>query len=325
MSIAPPRRLHLFLALAAVYLIWGSTYLAIRFAIETLPPFAMAAVRFLVAGSILFAYSLARGEKNPSRGAWGSALVVGILLLVGGNGGVVWAEQRIDSGIAALLVTTMPFFLVLVTALLPGGRPPTARMLVGLLVGFAGVVVLLNPFAHGHLAVDPIGAAVVTLSAISWATGSALAGRLPLPKSPPLSTGIQMLAGGAVLALVSIATGEPSHFHRAEVSLRSILALAYLVVFGAVVAYTAFVWLLKHAPPALVATYAYVNPLVAVLLGWALAGEELSSRVLLAAGIIVAGVMIISRSGEARAEAKSVPIEQPLATPAPLTKGDVSS
>ncbi len=297
----PPRRLHFVLALGAVYLIWGSTYLAIRFAIETLPPFAMAAVRFLIAGALLYAFSLARGEKNPPLRSWGAALAVGALLLVGGNGGVVWAEQRIDSGVAALLVTTMPFFLVLIEALMPGGRRPTARMLVGLLLGFVGVAILLDPFGAKNLAVDPLGAAVVTLSAVSWASGSVLAGRLPLPKSPPLSTGVQMLAGGALLGLLSLATGEPARFESAEVSTRSVLALAYLIVFGAVIAYTAFVWLLKHAPPALTATYAYVNPLVAVLLGWAFAGEALSARVLVAAAVIVAGVAILSRSNEAKA------------------------
>lgn len=315
---SPPRRLHLALALGAVYVIWGSTYLAIRFAIETLPPFAMASVRFLIAGAILFAFSLARGQKNPSLLSWGAAFVVGALLLVGGNGGVVWAEQRIDSGIAALLVTTMPFFLVLIEALLPGGRRPTARMLTGLVLGFVGVAILLDPFGNARLAVDPLGAAVVTFSAISWALGSVLAGRLPLPKSPPLSTGVQMLAGGSLLAILSIATGEPAHFESAEVSVRSLLALLYLIVFGAVVAYTAFVWLLKHASPTLTATYAYVNPLVAVLLGWAFAGEELSPRVLLAAAVIVAGVAILSRSGEVRArraELRTLP-------DVPLVKGN---
>src|SRR6185295_7340032 len=301
------------LCLAALYVIWGSTYLAIRFSIETIPPFTMAGVRFLIAGALLFLLARLRGEPAPDRRNWGAAAVVGTLLLVGGNGGVVWAEQRIDSGLAALLVTTMPFWLVLITWLMPQGKAPTARTLVGIAIGFSGVCLLVAPGSSGALHVDPLGALVVGLSAVSWATGSVLSRRLPLPNSPVLSTALQMLSVGAVLLQQNVAFGEPAHFHPANVSLRSLLALAYLIVFGALVAYTAFVWLIRNAPPAIASTYAYVNPLVAVFLGWAIAGEPLSPRILFAALVIVTGVVIVSlpaRKARPREEHSAAPVEK---------------
>ncbi len=282
------------LALAVIYVVWGSTYLAIRFAIETIPPFTMAGARFLIAGAILYLIARLRGEGKPERRHWAGATLVGTLLLVGGNGGVVWAEQRIDSGLAALLVTTMPFWMVLIAWRMPGETAPSWKAVAGMALGFAGVCILVAPGGGGAMHVDPLGAIAVTISAISWAAGSLLSRKVPLPATPILSTSLQMLTGGAVLMAVAAATGEPARLDPAKISTHSLLALAYLIVFGAIVAYTAFVWLIRNAPPALASTYSYVNPLVAVFLGWALGGEALSSRIVLAAGVIVAGVALVT-------------------------------
>ncbi len=282
------------LALGTVYLIWGSTYLAIRFAIETLPPFLMAGVRYLTAGALLYGWARFRGAPRPSLLHWRSAVLVGAFLLLGGNGGVVWAEQRVDSGLAALLVSTEPLWLVMLFWLGTGRKPLGWRVVAGLLLGFAGVVLLVRPGSSSSI--DPIGAAALVLAALSWAWGSLYGQRAPLPESPLAATGMQMLGGGALLLIASALTGEPSRFVLAEVSQRSLLALAYLVVFGAIVAFTAYVWLMRVAPPVLVSTYAFVNPVVAVFLGWALAGEPLTAGTLIAAAVILGGVVLITTS-----------------------------
>ncbi len=282
------------LALGTVYLVWGSTYLAIRFAIETIPPFLMAAARYLTAGGLLYGWARFRGVPRPSRLHWRSALVIGAFLLLGGNGGVVWAEQRVDSGLAALLVSTEPLWLVMLFWFSTGRKRLDPRVIAGLLLGFIGVVLLVRPGSSSS--VDPIGAAALVLAALSWAWGSLYGQRAPLPESPLAATGMQMLGGGALLLIASALTGEPSRFVLAEVSQRSLLAVAYLVVFGAIVAFTAYVWLMRVAPPVLVSTYAFVNPVVAVFLGWALAGEPLTAGTLGAAGVILAGVVLITTS-----------------------------
>jgi drug/metabolite transporter (DMT)-like permease len=282
------------IALAAVYLIWGSTYLAILFAIETLPPFLMAAARFLVAGGLLYGWARFKGAPRPSLAHWRSAALIGLFLLLCGNGGVVWAEQRVDSGLAALLVSTEPLWIVLLVWLRPGGGRPGPRVIAGLLLGFAGLLLLVKPSPAGGI--DPVGAAVIVLAALSWAWGSLYGQRASLPDSPILTTGMQMLCGGGLLSLASLAAGEPAGFEPSAVSLRSLLALGYLVVFGSLVAFTAYVWLLRVASPVLVSTYAYVNPVVAVLLGWVLAGEPLTAGTLIAAAVILSGVALITSS-----------------------------
>ncbi|HEX5759939.1 MAG TPA: drug/metabolite exporter YedA [Thermoanaerobaculia bacterium] len=279
-------------ALGAVYLIWGSTYLAIRFAIETIPPFLMAGARFLVAGVLLYVWARASGAARPTLAQWRATAAIGGFLLLGGNGGVVWAEQHVPSGIAALLITTEPLWIVLLDWLRPNGRRPGWRVAAGLLLGFAGTVLLVRPGLGGG--VYPLGAIVLVLASLSWAWGSLRSTWAPLPSSRILTTGMQMLAGGALLLLVGLATGEPARFALAEVSTRSLLAVLYLVVFGSLIAFSAYVWLLREAPPALVATYAYVNPVVAVLLGWGLAGEPLTAGTLAAAAVIIAGVVVIT-------------------------------
>lgn len=291
------RRFRLLASFLAVYVIWGSTYLAIRFAIETLPPFIMAGARFVVAGAILFLWAWWRGAPTPTRANWIAAAVVGALLLVGGNGGVVWAEQRVASGLTALLVATEPAWVVVFDWLRPGGQRPGFLVVAGLLAGFAGVGLLVSPSDFiGGGQVDPAGAIVLMLATVAWAAGSLYTARgAPLPRSPMMATGMQMLAGGTFLFLLGTASGEWGRLDIAAVSLKSVLALLYLLVFGAIVGFTAYVYLLRNTTPARASTYAYVNPGIAVLLGWLFAGETLSPRVLLATLTIIAAVALITR------------------------------
>ncbi len=287
-------RLRLLIAFAAVYLIWGSTYLAIRVAIETLPPFLMAAVRFLIAGSVLYAWARLRGAPHPTRAEWRAAAIVGVLLLAGGNGGVVWSEQIVPSGLTALIVGAEPLWVVILDWLRPGGARPGLITGLGLIVGFLGVALLIAPGREGAGVVPILGAVVLTGAIISWAIGSIYSRTAPAPASPLLGTGTKMLAGGVALGIMSVLAGEPAGFHVAAVSGRSLIALGYLIVFGAIVGFTAYVWLLRNTSLAKASTYAYVNPVVAVLLGWLILGEPLTARILLATAIIVTAVILIS-------------------------------
>jgi drug/metabolite transporter (DMT)-like permease len=289
-------------ALGAVYLIWGSTYLAIRFAIETIPPFLMASARYLTAGILLYAWSRLRGAPRPRPAHWLPALALGALLLLMGNGGVVWAEQKISSGLAALLVSTEPLWIVLLVWRRDRREKPGGRVIAGLVLGFTGLVLLVRPSHSGGL--NPLAVAAVMAASLCWAYGSLYSQRAKLPDSPLLSTAMQMLCGGGLLLLAGLATGETTRFALSQVSTRSLLALAYLVVFGAVIAFTAYVWLLRAAPPVLVSTYAYVNPVVAVLLGWALAGEPVTRGTLIAAAVILTGVALISSAQGKKGEAE---------------------
>lgn len=289
-----PSTAKLVAAFASVYLIWGSTYLAIRFAIETLPPFLMAGVRFLLAGTILYLWARLRGDTAPKRKQWGAALIVGGLLLLGGNGGVVWAEQHVPTGLTALLIATEPLWIVLLDWLRPGGIRPSRAVSVGLVLGFCGTIFLVAPGKLGGSHVDTIGAVVLIAAAWSWATGSLYSRGSRLPSSPILSAGMQMVSGGALLILAGLGTGEWSHFALQTVSLKSLLAMGYLLVFGSLVGFTSYSWLLRVTTAAKASTYAYVNPLVAVFLGWSLAGEQITMRVILAAAVIVVAVAIIT-------------------------------
>ena len=295
-STSAPSRLALFSAFAIVYVIWGSTFLAILFAIESMPPFLMASARFLVAGSLLYAWArFVNGAAAPSRAHWRATAILGVLLLLGGNGLLVWSEQRIPSGVAALFVGTVPCFMVLIDWLRPGGSRPTGRVFAGLLLGLLGLVWLVGPDAlMGGGRADFVGAAVVVLCSFSWALGSIYSRHTATPASPFLSTAMQMLGGGAALLLLSVLLREPWAFDASAVSARSLLGLFYLIVFGSIVAFSAYVWLLRVSTPARVSTYAYVNPVIAVFLGWALAGEALTARVAVAAAIIVSGVALIT-------------------------------
>jgi drug/metabolite transporter (DMT)-like permease len=292
--------LLLLAAFAAVYIFWGSTYLAIKYAIETLPTFLLAGSRFLIAGSILYVWArLSADYEKPTLKQWRTSFIVGTLLLLGGNGGVVFAEHYISSSLAALLVATEPFWIVLLSWLWLKGERPNWKVSLGLLIGFIGVYLLISG-QTGSSAVEAdyskqlFGTILVIVSALSWATGSIYGLRATTPKSSLLTSGMQMLAGGTVLLLVSFVTGEWTKFRITDVSSNSWLALAYLIVFGSIIGFTAYSWLLKNAAPAMVATYAYVNPVIAVLLGWLIAGESFTTQMLIGAGVIIGSVMLIT-------------------------------
>lgn len=310
------RRIKIWLALFTVYVIWGSTYLAIRFAVETIPPFLMAATRFLVAGSILYAWRRSRGDVRPVRVEWVSAAIVGILLLVAGNGSVVWAEQYVPSGITALIVGTAPLFMVLVDAIRPGGQHPDWKTMVGVLIGFAGIVILIDPRG---LAGNPdryfvIGIVVLFLATFFWALGSLYNRNARLPASALLGTGMEMLVGGGILLSISTLLGEWGRLDLSAISLRSWLGLVYLIIFGAMFGFVAFTWLLRVAPTPLVSTYAYVNPLIAIFLGAWLGQEVLTLRILMAAVVIVAAVFLINSSRTPSPRSKPVSNLSPLAS-----------
>ncbi|MFN2470379.1 MAG: EamA family transporter [Gaiellaceae bacterium] len=287
-------------ALAIVYLVWGSTYTAIAVSLETLPPFLLAGTRFLAAGAILYALARLTSARamRPTRRQWAWATLTGVPLLVVGNGGVVWAQQRVPSGVAALLITTVPLWIAALDRLAFGARLDR-RSLIGLAVGFGGVALLVDVGGAGGA--DPLGALVLVLAAAGWATGSLLARGSSLPAQPLLTAAMQMLAGGTVLLGVAVATGELDD--AGAVSARSFAGWAYLVVFGSIVAFSAYGWLLRSAPTPLVATYAFVNPVVAVLLGWALLDEPIGPRTLVAGSVIVGAVALIV-FGTARAPAR---------------------
>lgn len=277
-------------AFAAVWIIWGSTYLAIRYALETLPPFLFAGARFLVAGAILVAIAAASGARRPTAAHWKAAAIVGTLLFLGGNGAVVWAEVRIPSGPAALLVATEPLMIVLLQR-----RRPAPLHALGLVLGFAGVAILVGPAALlGGGALDPVACLVVVAGSLSWAAGSLVSRTAGLPDHPFQSSGLQMLAGGAALAFVGLLHGDAAAFNAEAVSTTSILAVGYLIVFGSLIAFTSYSFLVRHVSPGVASTYAYVNPVVAVILGAVIGGEAFTPRVAIAATVIVAAVVMIS-------------------------------
>ena len=285
----------IWIALLALYIVWGSTYLAIRFAVETIPPFLQAGLRFFISGLILIAWRRAAGDEMPTRVQWKSVAIIGTLLLLGGNGLVSFAEQRIASGIAALIVGTVPLWLVLIEALRPKGTKPSLLSIIGLVVGFIGIYILVGPSeTTGKLQFDTIGTVVVILASFLWSLGSIYSRSADVPKSALMTTGAEMLTGSVPIFLVSLALGEWRTFNLAQVSTQSWLGLLYLIAFGSMIGFVAYIWLLQNAPLSLVATYAYVNPLVAVLLGAWLANEALTLRVLVAAGIIVGSVVFIN-------------------------------
>lgn len=302
-----PSRTRIALAFAAIYILWGSTYLAIRYAIDTIPPFFMAGTRFLIAGGLLYGVARLTGAERPSRRAWAATAVAGVLMLAVGNGAVTWSETRIPSGLAALLVASVALWMVLLDFLRRNGTRPTPLALLGLFIGFAGVALLIGPAAFSGVQDVDVFAAVVLLGAsLSWAAGSIYQRLFPRPASAALASGAQMLAGGVALYVFSLATGEFSRVDLSAVSGRSVMALFYLIVFGSLIGFTAYAWLLRVCTPAAVATYAYVNPMVAMLLGWLIAGEEFGPRMVLAAAIILSGVALINRaSGRPRIDARA--------------------
>lgn len=296
-------------AFAAVYLIWGSTYLGIHYAIQTLPPFLMAGVRFLIAGGILYVWARLKGIPRPTGAHWRSAAIIGGCLLLGGNGLVVWAEQYVASGVAALLVATVSFWMVLLEWLRPGGTRPSAGMLGGVGLGFAGLVLLVGPDGLRGEGIHLLGALALITASFTWAAGSIYAKRAPLPRSPLMVNGIEMLAGGALLFATGLLRGETQGFDLAAVSPASLVALLYLITFGSLIGFSAYVYLLGATTPARASTYAYVNPVVAMLLGWGVAGEPLTPRMLLAMAIIIAAVVVITL-GSGKGARKVVPLKR---------------
>jgi drug/metabolite transporter (DMT)-like permease len=288
---------RIWMALLIVYVVWGSTYLAIRIAIETLPMFFMAGVRFLVAGGVLFAWALRRGARDGDAlgwPQWRAAAIVGAGLFLGGNGGVVFAESRIPSGVTALLVATLSLWMALL-AWLAWGERPSRRALVGLPLGFAGTALLIGPVDTSGI--DPLGAVACLLASLSWAAASLYSRQARLPSRTAVSTAMQMIAGGMWMTFASIVTGEWRHLDPHAFSTASLGAMAYLIVAGSLLAFSAYAWLLRNAPTPLVATYAYVNPVVAVLLGWAFAGEPVTPRMIAAGATILGAVALIASGG----------------------------
>ncbi|TMI53133.1 drug/metabolite exporter YedA [Candidatus Bathyarchaeota archaeon] len=288
-------RLRIALAFLSIYTIWGSTYLAIRFAIETFPPFLMAAIRFLIAGGVLYAWMRLRGASRPTRANWKAAIVVGGLLLLGGNGGVTKAEQVIPSSLAAVLITTVPIWMALLELLRKDRIVPTLHVVVGLVLGFGGVILLVGPGdLGGSGGLNPLWAGVLIFAALSWAIGSVYSRNAPLPTTPLLGSGMEMLAGGALLLAASLISKEWAGFQPGNVSFLSLVSFIYLIVFGSLVGFSSYVWLLTKTTTARVSTYAYVNPVVAVFLGYFLAAEQLTLRTLLASSVIVVAVVVIT-------------------------------
>lgn len=283
------------LAFAIIYLVWGSTFLAIRVGVREVPPFLLAAMRFLVAGLFLYGWTIARGERSPSAREWTSAASLAILIFVFDYGLLFWAEQRVPSGIAAVMMATIPVFMSLAEIAILRTQRLTFRLGLALLIGIGGVAVLVNRSLNlGGAPIDRWGAVALIAAAISWSVSSSLTRKLPLPPSKVMSSGAQMLAGGVFLAVTAAALGEFRGFHPSTVSREAWLALLYLIVAGSIVGFTAYVWLIHHQSPTKVGTYAYVNPVVAVLVGYLLGGEGLGLRTMLGAASVLVSVLVIA-------------------------------
>jgi drug/metabolite transporter (DMT)-like permease len=283
------------LAFAIIYFVWGSTFLAIRIGVLEVPPFLFAALRFFAAGLILFLYTLARGEPSPSARQWRSVILLGFLIFVMDYGLLFWAERRVPSGVAAVMLAMIPVFMALSEIILLRTQRLTLRLALALLIGTTGVAVLVNRSLDlGGEPVDRLGAATLLVAAMSWSVASAFARKLPLPPSKVMSSGAQMLIGGILLALTAAGLGELGDFHPAQVSTSAWLALLYLIVPGSIIGFTAYVWLIARESPTKVGTYAYVNPVVAVLLGYFVAGEELSLRTVAGTILVLISVVVIT-------------------------------
>lgn len=301
-------KLKVWSALLVVYFIWGATYLGIRYAVETIPPFLMAGTRFLLAGTILFIWRRSAGDPAPSRGQWLRATIVGLLLLLGGNGLVSWAEKNVASGVAALIIGSAPLWMTAMEAMRPGGVRPNWLSLLGLGMGFGGIAVLVGPsLLHGAQGgSQQLGIVLLLFAALFWSIGSIYSRSADLPKSSLLSTSIEMLAGGTGLYLAGTFSGQWHQLVLANIAMRSWLGLVFLTIFGSMVGFTAYAWLLRNAPVSLVATYAYVNPLVAILLGSIFAQELLTVRILFAAIMIIGSVVLITVARQIRAKPRAI-------------------
>jgi drug/metabolite transporter (DMT)-like permease len=291
-----PNRSRILAAFIAVYIVWGSTYLAIRYGVATIPPFIMLGARFLVSGAILYAWHRARGVPKPSFAEWRAAVIAGVLMLCLGNGAVGYAEQKLPSGLAALIVAIVPLWMVLLDWWRPRGTRPSALTIIGVIVGLAGLAVLVGPLDGSGSDVDKPATAILVAGSLAWAAGSVYGRYSPHPDSSGLTTGMQMLGGGVALMLCALGGGEFHGFSIANVSAASWMGWAYLVTFGSLVGFTAYVYLLQSVSPAKASTYAYVNPVVAVFLGWLIAREPITPSMLGGAAIILGAVAMITLS-----------------------------
>jgi len=300
----------IWLGLFTIYLIWGSTYLAIRFAIASIPPYLMASLRFVIAGTILFIWRWLAGDARPTKRQIFWAGIVGLFLIVGGNGSVTWAEQRIVSSVAALMIGTEPLWIVLLDSFNPRMPKPDWKSILGVGVGFIGVIFLVSPsWANlGIQNIDLIGALVGILAAFLWAIGTIIARDAELPKSPLLSTSIEMLVGSVVLLIFGTVSGEWSRLDLSTITAKSLFGLGYLIAFGSLVAFSVYLWLLRNAPTSLVMTYAYVTPIVAIILGFFLGGEELTWRILVSASLIIGSVVMINASNRMQKPLITLPV-----------------
>jgi len=303
----PASKAQTLLAFAIIYFVWGSTFLAIRIGVHEVPPFLFAAMRFLVAGLVLYGWRIARGDPSPTQRQWMSAFLLALLIFVFDYGLLFWAEQRVPSGVAAVMLAAIPVFMALSEILFLRTQRLTVRLSLALLIGVGGVAVLMSRGLNlGGAPIDRAGAIALIFAAISWSVASALTRKLPLPESKTMSSGAQMLAGGVLLALASAALGEFRKFHPLEVSVGAWLSLIYLIVFGSIIAFTAYVWLIHHESPTKVGTYAYVNPVVAVIVGYFLGGEALGLRTILGTALVLISVLVIATTRPKKAAEKII-------------------
>src|SRR5208337_91507 len=302
-----PRAWKVLLAFAIIYFVWGSTFLAIRIGVREVPPFLLAGMRFLVAGAVLYAWMRVRGTPSPTLREWRSATLLAVLIFVGDYGLVFWAEQRVPSGITAVMMATIAFFMTISEILILRTQRLTARLAIALLVGIGGVAVLVShTVSFGEVPIDTAGACALIVAAMSWSVAAALTRRLPLPAAKVMSSGSQMLAGGVLLTVTAALLGEFRGFHVQAVSRTAWFALLYLIVAGSIVAFTAYVWLLHHESPTKVGTYAYVNPVIAVLLGYFFGGETLGGRTLFGTLMVLVSVIVITTTPARKTETKAL-------------------
>ena len=290
-----PRAWKVLLAFSIIYFVWGSTFLAIRVGVREVPPFLLAGMRFLVAGLALFGWMRARGTPSPTRREWGGATLLAVLIFVCDYGLLFWAERRVPSGIAAVMLATIPVFMALSEIIILKTQRLTMRLAAALVVGIGGVAVLVShSVSFGDAPIDPVGACALIAAAISWSAASALTRKVPLPAEKAMSSGVQMLSGGVLLVLAAGLLGEFRGFQIQAVSAKAWLALAYLIVAGSIIGFTAYVWLIHHESPTKVGTYAYVNPVVAVLVGYFFGGEALGPRTIAGAALVLVSVVVIT-------------------------------
>lgn len=289
-------KLKIALAFLAICLIWGSTFLAIRFALESLPPVLLGAFRFFIAGAALYIYGRIRGAEKPALTQTVSSAVAGVLLLSIGSTGIVLAERSLPSGQVSLLTATVPVFVALIQWLRPGGSFPGSRVVLGLLIGLAGLAILLGPSTITGDHTDPVAVSFVLFAALGAAAGAIYARSANLPKSQFIAAGVQMVTAGITLFVISLWLGELDYVRKVPITMKSLLSLAYLILFGSMLAYSAYTWLLKTVSPSFASTYTYVNPVIAVLLGWALAGESVTAHTWIGAGVILVSVWLITRA-----------------------------